>query len=517
MQTISVPWTASSDDRETIAAWQRSQAAVVRSAYAQAQDESGKPRSEQALRDLIKARFPDHPLGSWAIHCATREGMRLRTLRPDGKVVFGGRDKLERLQKGLIGRDEWRKTRHSRPIEIVGDRTRWGNRHMRIAPDGLSATVTFLKKSVTLRLPEMTGKTGILMRALAALTESCEIGVQFSLGAKTISFTFDPMDLRRLAPDTTLESTKKADREALGHGARGRPRKDPTTHYAADRVRPMDPALRPVHPERRTPIPYMATRAVALDLNPEWIGISVIEIPAGADPQDVDAVRILDHRLVKLEIHIDSAPETMAAHMARCARLAVSMARKWGAGTIWHEDGLGRLRWSKKSRSGPELRTINHWSRNALLGGLARRCDLAGMQCRAVWGGYTSTIGNIVFPLPDACAAATEIARRGIALARGEKDRLPAIPPRVSLRRWKNGDLPESIAHAIDEAECWKDIHRAIKPAEGGRTAPAVGYRRLHPEMGTGPRHTNDGYAVTRDGSRKGGWKTAARPKTATV
>ena len=474
------------------------------------------PRSEQALRGLLKERFPDHPLGSWAIHCATREGMRLRKLRPEGKVVFGGRGNLERLNKGLINHEEWQKIRHSRPIEIVGDRTKWGNRHMRLSPDGLTAMVTFLKRPVTLRLPRMTGKTGTLMRALAELTERCEIGVQFSLGAKTLSLTFDPMDLRRLKPGTTLESVQRAEREALGHDARGRPRKDPDTHYAAKRVRPMDPAVRPVHPEWRDPIRTMDTRAVALDLNPEWIGISVIEIGTAADPRDADSVRILDHRLIRLEVPIASSKEAVHTHMARIARMAVSLARKWSASTIWHEDGLGRLRWSKKSRGPAALQTINFWSRNALLGGLTRRCALAGLRCRSVWGGYSSTAGNLLFPLPDACAAATEIARRGIALSRGEKDRLPAIPPRVRLRRWKDGDLPDEIASTIDDAECWQSLHRAVKPTQGRGFAASIGYRRLHPEMGPGPRHENDGCAVSRSGSRKGGWSTAARPTTRT-
>ena len=516
MQTITLPWTASTDDRTTVTDWQRAQACIVRSGYAQAQDDTGRPRSEQALRDLLKRRFPNHPLGSWAIHCATREGIRLRKLRPEGKVVFGGRDNLKRLNKGLIDHDEWRRMRHSRPIEIVGDRTYRGNRHIRLSPDGLTATVTFLKKSVTLHLPRMSGKTGILMRTLAVLTQRCEISVQFSLGARAISLTFDPMDLRRLKPGTTLESVKRAELEELGHGARGRPRKNPNTHYAAKRVRPMDPAVRPVHPEWRDPIPTTDTRAVALDLNPEWIGISVIEIGPNADPRDTDGVRILDHRLIRVQVPIASSKEAMRAHMARCARMAVSIARKWGAWTIWHEDGLGRLRWSKRSRSPVVLQTINHWSRNALLGGLARRCALAGLSCRAVWGGYSSTAGNLLFPLPDACAAATEIARRGIATARGEKDRLPAIPPRVSLRRWKDGELPESTAKAIDDAGCWQSLHRAVKPTQGRGFAASVGYRRLHPEMGPGPRHENDGYAVSRRGSRKGGWSTAARPTART-
>ena len=110
MQTITLPWTASIEDQATISGWQRAQACVVRSGYAEAHEDTGMPRSEQALRGLLKERFPDHPLGSWAIHCATREGMRLRKLRPEGKVVFGGRGNLERLNKGLINHKSGRKS-----------------------------------------------------------------------------------------------------------------------------------------------------------------------------------------------------------------------------------------------------------------------------------------------------------------------------------------------------------------------------------------------------------------------
>ena len=97
MQTISVPYTTSSDDDAVwIADALRQHACVVRTGYARTSNDGDSLRSEKELRDDLKARFPDHPLGSWAIHCATREALRLRRQRPDGRMVFGGSANLER-------------------------------------------------------------------------------------------------------------------------------------------------------------------------------------------------------------------------------------------------------------------------------------------------------------------------------------------------------------------------------------------------------------------------------------
>ena len=507
MQTISVPYVVADDDNETIARWQRLHACVVRTGYARAAQADGTLLPEKDLRNLLKSLFPNHPLGSWGIHCATREALRLRKQRPDGRIVFGGRKELERRLKGLITNEEWRQRRHSRPIEIVGDRSYWGNRHFRLSADALRCEVDFLGQKVTLHLPEMAGAQGFLMRTVALLASAGEIPVQFGLGRNELTVCFDPHDLRKLPPGMTLEQVERTEREARGQKPRGRPRKDADRHTREHRFKPIPAEARPVHPEWRPTIPTMTTRAVGIDLNPEWIGLTVVEIPVGTDPRNADAIRILDHRLIKLDVPIDATPEAQATHMARAARMATSLARKWHAATVFHENGLGKLRWSKKSRGAPINQTINHWSRNVLLGGLARRCTLSGIRISPIWGGYSTTVGNMLFDLPDACAAAAEIARRGLASLRGEKDRLPAVPQTVHLRRWKDGEVPENVAEAVSKAGSWSEVHRAIKAAK------TIGYRRLHPAMDPGRLpHGSGGYAVSAVGSRKSGRLTVATP-----
>jgi len=498
MQTIRVPYRTNESDSAIIAEWQRHRAAATRTSYVNADEQS-----EKDLRDLLKARFPDHPLGSWDLHCAAREGLRLRAAVPDGKMIFGGKPALLRRQKGLIDNSEWKSRRHQRAIEIVGDRTRKGNRHFRLSADARTCEVTFLKKKVILNLPEMNGKYGRLLRAVSKLAEARQISVTFTLGRTHLSVTFDEMDLRKLLPGQTLEQAKIAEQ---GKSRRGRKRKDASTHYAAHLEKHIPAEEWPVHPEWRDAVPAVANRAVGIDLNPGWIGISVVEI--GEDPTNLEQVKILDHRLHKISVPF-SADQSMQQTMANVAAQTISLARAWNVGLIVHEEGLGKLAWSKKSR---KTQTINYWSRNALIGGLQRRCRLAGIQLQPVWGGYSSTIGNLFFDLPDACGAAAEIARRGHASKCNIKDRLPAVPSQLTRRRWKDDEMRIDL----DQAETWQEVHRKIKSAQTrSQKRSGIGYRRLHPaaqqlESGSFSLHERS-YAVDRLGKGKGA-SCSARP-----
>ena len=523
MQTITVPYKASQEHALKIRTWKRINALMVRTGYAQ-----GENRSAAEIEKVIKERFPSQPLGSWAAHCAAYEAKTLRNKVPDGRMIFGGRDQLLRRQKGLISNAEWRERRHSRSLQIIGDRTRWGNRHFRLSDEGRKCTVTFMKDSVALDLPQMTGKQGRLLKAICALADACEISVQFSLNTKTLSVTFDEMDLRRLAPGQTLEQVKIAEQ---GKSRRGRKRKDAGTHYAAKRVKPIDPADRPVHPEWRDRIPSKSNRVIGIDLNPAWIGVSVIDI--SGNPASVDSVKILDHRLHKIDVPFSAAYENMTSIMSNVARTIINLARAWNCGLIVHENGLGKLAWSKKKK---KTQTINYWSRNIIISSLQRRCKLAGIQLLPTWASYSTTIGNICFNLPDACASAVEIARRGYASTCNIKDRLPAVPPMVHTRRWKDEDVPNDIAKTLSDADSWAQVHRAIKPAQtrhpafGGPLvlskgsargqsakpidALAIGYRRLHPgklDPGSEVFFGEQRYAVDRLGNGKG-VSCSARP-----
>jgi IS605 OrfB family transposase len=157
--------------------------------------------------------------------------------------------------------------------------------------------------------------------------------------------------------------------------------------------------------------------------------------------------------------------ELVGETLAAVADRAVRLCRKWGVGLIVLEKGLGKLRSAGKNRS--LNRRLNGWPRNAFAALLARKARLAGIRVVAVWGGYSSTIGNLAFAAPDACAAAAERARRGLAAAGGHKDVLPAYRAGWVQGLRKDLELPA-------EAVSWAKCHRTIKAAK-------IGYRRPHP------------------------------------
>jgi hypothetical protein len=124
------------------------------------------------------------------------------------------------------------------------------------------------------------------------------------------------------------------------------------------------------------------------------------------------------------------------------------------------------------SQSPPE-----YWARTIFVTMLQRRARLAGIELAEVWGGYSATIGNLAFEARDACAAAAEIARRGITRLAGMKDVLPAFGERTvaSLRK----DLPLPV-----DAGNWAGVHRTINAAK-------IGYRRPHHDVPQGRRDSD--------------------------
>ncbi|MBZ7925008.1 hypothetical protein LAC81_30180 [Ensifer adhaerens] len=437
MQTISVPYRCSDDDQSFLDDLRRVQSAAIRTAYANALLADGSKTKEMDLRNLVKARFAHKGLlDSWAIHCATKLGMWKRKLSSDGTAIFGGKEAFERRRKGLISRDEWQRKR-LHPFVSFGDRQKVrGNQNIHLVDDttvvvrigrkesgGRSGkTVT---RTAVLNLARMTGNGGIIMRQLAEIcakkAEADRINVSFAISDTHVSVTFDPAHL-------------------------------------------------PNHPQRRRPVVPIKGRCLGIDLNPNWIGFAAAANKANAT--SVKDTRLLEHALVKPDMPKDSSSELVRETLAAACDRAISMARKHRCGAIVLEKGLGKLRSSGKNRTLNRL--LNYWARAVFVQMLIRRARLAGIEVLEVWAGYSSTIGNLAFDAPDACASATEIARRGIARLAGMKEVLPALEEGCVSRLWKNGKVPAELGS-------WQDVHRTIKAAK-------IGYRRPHPDVPLGTR-----------------------------
>jgi hypothetical protein len=70
LQTISIPYRCSNDDRQFLDELRRAQSAAIRTAYANAHHLDGSKRLERDVREIVKSRFTKLGLlDSWAMHC----------------------------------------------------------------------------------------------------------------------------------------------------------------------------------------------------------------------------------------------------------------------------------------------------------------------------------------------------------------------------------------------------------------------------------------------------------------
>lgn len=449
MQTISAPYRCSDTEHASIANLRRIYSAAVRTSYANARDERGGFLKQKDLRDLVKARFAGGVADAWILHCATLEGMEARRRVPDGSLVFGGRKNLLRRNNGMIESGEWREKRML-PLASRGDKNYRGNRHFRLAPDARSCTFRMYGRRVDMQLPRMSGNAGEIMRQAAALAASKLINVMFRIDATHLHMTIDPMDL-------------------------------------------------PDHPERRRPVAAISGRAIGIDLNPQSIGVAAVG--NRTNPAAIEGTSLLDYVLADTSLPIGASNETVREMLAATCDRIIGMARKHRAGLIVLEKGLGKLRSSGKNRS--LNRVNNYWTRTVLLYMLTRKARLCGLKVMEVWAGYSTTIGNLAFEAPDACASAAEIGRRGLALSSGVKDVLPAMASEVVHRRWKDDELPRAVHDALRRSTTWGELHRSIKTAK-------LGVRRPHPRRSAdfdGPAASLLGHAVRRLGLKhRPGW-----------
>lgn len=400
----------------------------MRTAYARASS-NGLPLRQKELRDLVKGRFAGGIVDAWVLHCAALEGMDLRKVNPDGDILFGSRKEFVRRSKGLITNAEWREKR-LRPFCSRGDATHLGNRHFRLSSDGRACVFQMYGRKIELALPEMFGNSGRVLREAAALAAAKKINLTFRIDSQKLHVTIDPQDL-------------------------------------------------PNHPERRSPVTAVAGRALGIDLNPEFVGLSVVSNTV--DPSKLSETTLLDHQLVQVAKGGTLSAELVRETLAAICNRAIGMCRKWGANLIIFEKGLGKLRSGGRNRSLNRL--LNFWTRSLLVNMMKRKAGLAGITVVEVWGGYSSTIGNLAFEAPDACASAAEIGRRGLALSARKKDVLPVFEEGWLSGRWKDQTLPV-------ECGSWKELHQAIKTAK-------IGYRRPHPTP-SDPDTVCGGYAVRR-------------------
>ena len=374
---------------------------IVRVAFNRYQD----GLEEKEVRAYCNARFSHN---SWFIQSAIKEAAALYKLNGNKHILFGGKNNLRQYMRGLIDKATF-KYRRMFPLGIQGEKRRKGNRLFSLDLDNQRLIYKPSKeRHVEIKFLPMKKKISCELSKVQELAQQNKITVSVKLSEKYIWLTYD---------------------EGLIYDAR----------YKKLQCR----------------------RVLGIDMNPNYIGLSVIEFDKN---DDVNVLHKQVFDLSKLTISSGKAStDTSSKYITNKLKhetIAIAheiskLANVWKCKTVAIEDLSIKPKDMKKGTHFNKL-CNNKWERNLFVNKLKMLANLHKFTLIEVNPSYSSIVGNFVYGdenTPDMVAASIEIARR--AYKKFEKG---WFYPRFNIQfrdeQWKQ---------TLGSVENWKELFQKIK------------------------------------------------------
>ena len=404
MITLSIKHSIAVTDMEFIKELQRQQSAMIRTAYKAASN----GLSEKDVRAHVTTRFSGQ-LDSWFIQSAVKKGMG--DFKSDQELkkshrIYGGKYFFKARAKGKITNEEW-KARRLQPLYLIGESPRNGNRKFEFDNE-MIIFKPYKGKNIEIALPLMKKNWKKLWEQAVLMADQKLIPITISITPEKINITFDDGKVWK-----ELKSKPKA----------------------------------------------IATRYAGIDMNPNYVGISVFDGGKLVDSKMFSLRAMTGHHDIshnKLEfetIEVAHAIGRWLNHLQVSRLFIEELSFKQG------DAGFGR---------NFNRLTKNQWKRNTFKAILRKYFKFIEVN-----PAYSSVIGNILNPnVPDPIAASMEIARRGYELVvKKSKKFYPELPcQKYLLNLWKNEMVPE--------VNTWKELSDFLKNSK-------VKYRVPLPEEGS--------------------------------
>jgi uncharacterized protein YkvS len=283
-------------------------------------------------------------------------------------------------------KQQWKDSR-LRPLSICGETRKGGNRFFKISDDLKTCYLTFSRsstggkagKTITdtaeLSLAQLNGKWNHILKELVKLASEDEITLFFRLNHNKLDITYDETILTKSFQIKMLQTKVKQ-----------------TDSLKVKKLKTMNPLKREniidfKHPESSIMTKVENNRAIGIDLNPEWIGVSVIEFINNKDLSlhDVNQVQVLDYKLFKIHVKVNNKDneynkKAMCECLSGIADEVFKLVRFYNIGKIYLEDGLGNLKGGTKSKHLNGL--LNYWGRSIFTRILERKARLT--ECESL-------------------------------------------------------------------------------------------------------------------------------------
>ena len=329
---------------------------VVHFAYNRFHDDSS--AKEKDVRSQVNQLFKGK-LNSWLLQCAIKEGKSIQERNESKKVIFGGKSLYKRYLRGFICKEEFDKQRQL-PISSQGEMLQNGNRMFDFHLDNQSLIFKVSRdKHIDIQLGHIHRN---LQKELNKLNELCydkKATVSIKLNNEYIWITYDEKLLCN-----SVKFNRLKDNRILG-----------------------------------------------LDLNPNYIGLSVIEF------DKEDDFKVLHKQVFDLKELTDKniSKNKRQYEIIKICHTINNLVNYWKCKKLSIEDL--NISSSDKGQGRNFNRLCNNvWDRTLITNKLLMLSNIYGYELVEVNPVYSSFIGNLVYgdeTTPDMVAASIEIARRG--------------------------------------------------------------------------------------------------------
>ena len=384
---------------------QRSFNNVVRLSFNRYQDGF----KEKDIRSYLKDKFTG--INSWFIQCGIKVGNQMFQKHKDKKIIFGGKFNLKQYLKKLITKAEF-KTKRLLPITIQGEQLHKGNRLFNFDFENNEIVFKLSKsnhKTLRYKIPHKKIRNNLIR--LQELVDNKQITITVSLTKTYIYLTFDESKIL----DCNFKDLKR-------------------------------------------------NRVLGIDMNPNYIGISVLEF------DENDQFKVLDKRVFDLSKLTQKTRKSSSdkktkylnnkrSHeIIQIAHDICKLVDYWKCDKVVIEDLS--IKSSDKGHGKHFNRLCNNvWNRNLFVDKLKSLSLLCNFSLVEVNPCYSSFIGNIVYGnenTPDMIASSIEIARRGY--KKFQKNWFyPSVRDEKINERWKQ---------TLSRFDDWKSAFQEIKKSK---------------------------------------------------
>ncbi len=359
IRTIKLPYR--SESLEVISKYVANYNNVLRFTYNRLYDNNFKLSTKQ-LTDMQKSMHNVF-IDSHFLNSAQYEAKQLKD-RP--KVIFGGKYNYLQRCAGKISNQEFKQNR-LQPLTSIGEACKLGNRKFEIKSESIILFKPNRHTHITLQLPKLRKNYKRNIQKLIVLQNSCSIPITYKLDLKYIYIIFNELA-------------------------------EVNQSYKIDRV-------------------------FAIDLNPNYIGWSVVDWVSSTQQTMIDA-GVISNKLINdadysLHKSSDSKEQKYFSNKRSyenidTAKFLVEIANHHHC-EIFSIEKLEIV--TKDSGNGRRFNRLinNQWNRNIFYSQIEKYCDRYGIKLYKVVANYSSFEGNLIYRdtgLPDMCLSSIELGRR---------------------------------------------------------------------------------------------------------